>query len=292
MDRSARLRAFFARYVTRRAGVRDPRIERAFAAVPREPFAGPPPWSILPLGPWSGGPGYLRTPDDDPAFLYQDVLIALDPERGINIGEPSLHARCLDALELQEGEAVLHVGAGSGYYSAIIAHLVGPGGRVHAFEIDPGLAARAQRNLATLPWVTVEARSGIASDLPAVNAVYVSAGITQPDRSWLDALRPEGRLLFPLQSEQGAGGMLLAQKARPDSTAWPARFVSRSSFILCRGLQDPGQGRRVAAAFARGDWHEVRALRLDSEPDASCWLRGKGWWLSTDAPDAPQLPDA
>lgn len=291
MDRSARLRAFFARYVTGRAGVRDPRIERAFAAVPREPFAGPPPWSILPLGPWSGGSGYLRTPDDDPAFLYQDVLVALDPERGINIGEPSLHARCLDALELQEGEAVLHVGAGSGYYSAIIAHLVGPGGRVHAFEIDPGLAARALRNLAALPWVTVEARSGIASDLPAVDTVYVSAGITQPDRSWLDALRPEGRLLFPLQSEQGTGGMLLAQKPRQGSIAWAARFVSRASFILCQGLQDPAQGRRVAAAFARGDWHEVRSLRLDGEPDASCWLRGKGWWLSTDAPDTPQLPD-
>ena len=50
----------------------------------------------------------------DPAYLYQDWLIALDAARGINIGEPGLHARCLDALALREGEEVLHVGAGAG----------------------------------------------------------------------------------------------------------------------------------------------------------------------------------
>ena len=160
-DRSAKLRSFFARYVAARGGADDPRIEAAFAAVPREPFAGPAPWSVLPVGRWCvppSGPSYIRTPDDDPAFLYQDALVALDPARGINIGEPSLHARCLDALAVREGEAVLHVGAGSGYYTAILAHLVGPAGRVHAFEIDPDLAGRAGRNLADLPWVELRAR--------------------------------------------------------------------------------------------------------------------------------------
>ena len=71
------------------------------------------------------GAGYLSTPDDDPAFLYQDTLVALDADRGINIGEPTLHARCLDALALREGETVLHVGAGAGYYTALLAHLSG-----------------------------------------------------------------------------------------------------------------------------------------------------------------------
>jgi len=107
--------------VAGRGGARDPRIEQAFAAVPREPYAGPAPWSVLMVGAWATARSdfkYLQTPDDDPAFLYQDVLIALDPARGLNIGEPSLHARCLDALEVGEGEAVLHVGAGSGYYTS------------------------------------------------------------------------------------------------------------------------------------------------------------------------------
>lgn len=279
MDRSAKLRAFFARYVAAQGGARDPRIEQAFVAVPREPFAGPGPWSIR-----TSSTSYAQTPDDDPAFLYQDTLVALDADRGINIGQPSLHARCLDALAVREGAEVLQVGAGSGYYSAILAHLVGPGGRVHAYEIDPGLAARAERNLAHLPWVDVAARSGIADGLPKVDAVYVNAGITQPSMAWLDALRPEGRLLFPLQPVGALGGMLLVRRPRR-GTAWPARFVSRATFIPCEGRQDDEMGRRLAAAFSGDGWRAVRSLRLDDSPDGTCWLEGDGWWLSTTAPE-------
>jgi hypothetical protein len=98
------------------------------------------PWS-----PGAPGPSYIPTPDDDPAFLYQDSLIALDPIRGINIGQPSLHAHCLDALALQPEEIAVHVGAASGYSTVILAHPAGPSGRVHAFEIDTDLAMRAGR---------------------------------------------------------------------------------------------------------------------------------------------------
>ncbi len=288
-DRSANLRAFFARYVTAKGGVQDPRIEQAFAAVPREPFAGPGPWSVLSVGPWapiSSSSPYVQTPNDDPAFLYQDTLVALDAERGINIGEPSLHAHCLDALNVRPGETVLHVGAGSGYYTAILASLAGSEGRVHAFEIDPGLAARTGRNLAHLPWVEVQPRSGIAEDLPQVDAVYVNAGITQPSWTWLNALRAGGRLLFPLQPEGGFGGMLLIQKPREGGTTWPARFVSRAAFIACQGRQDDAAGRALAAAFAGGACGDVRSFRLDASPDATCWFKGEGWWLSTAAAGA------
>lgn len=276
-ERSAKLRAFFARYVSARGGARDAHVERAFAAVPREPFAGPGPWHVA-----AGESGYLATPDDDPAFLYQDTLIALDPARGINIGEPSLHARCLDALALREGETVLHVGAGAGYYTAILALLVGSRGRVRAYEIEPSLAARAERNLAEFSWVTVEARSGIRDDLPGADAIYVNAGLPQPSRAWLDALRPGGRLLFPLQGGNGAGygGMLLITRPRGRGESWPALFVCRAAFIACRGGQDDTASRRVAAAFAGQRWQEVRSLRRSSAPDATCWLAGDGWWLS------------
>lgn len=50
-DRVAQLRAFYARFVASIGSARDPRIEHAFAAVPREPFAGPGPWSVLAFGP-------------------------------------------------------------------------------------------------------------------------------------------------------------------------------------------------------------------------------------------------
>lgn len=278
-DRAARLRGFFARYVATKGGAKDPRIERAFAAVPREPFAGAGPWQIrVPDGP------YIPTPDDDPAYLYQDWLVALDVARGINIGEAGLHARCLDALALRDGEEVLHVGAGAGYYTAVIAHLVGPSGRVHAFEIDADLAERARRNLAHLPEVEVHARSGIGDGLPRADAVYVNASAVGPSWSWLDVLRTGGRLMFPLHAPGGYGAMLRVTRP-PHGPAWPATFVSTAGFIACEGLQDQTAGRRLAAAFAGGGWQEVRSLRTDDAPDGTCRFAGEGWWLSTEAAD-------
>jgi protein-L-isoaspartate(D-aspartate) O-methyltransferase len=273
--RSARLRGFFARYVTARAGVQDPRIEAAFAAVPREDFAGPGPWSVA-----VPGFGYIRTPDDDIAFLYQDTLLAIDPARGINIGEPSLHARCLEALTLEHGETVLQVGAGVGYYTAILAQLAGEEGRVCGFEIEPDLATRAALNLAGLAGVEVQARSGIAAGLPRADAIYVNAGAPAPIRFWLDALLPGGRLVFPLQASGAFGAMLRVQRPRRGA-AWPARFICTAGFIPCQGSQDEELERRLAAAFADGGWQAVRSLRLDKPAEATCWFAGEGWWLST-----------
>lgn len=273
-ERSEKLRSFFASMVCSAAKTRDPRIEQAFAVVRREPFVGRGPWSI-----GLGGHDYVKTPDDDPAFIYQNTLVALDPSRGLNIGMPQWHALWLDSIALKEGETVLQVGVGTGYYTAIIAHLVGVSGRVHGYEIDAGLAARASENLKDWPQVDVQPRSGIAEDLPKVDAIYVCAGITQPSWTWLDALRPGGRLLFPLQPEGGFGGMLLLQ--RPDHRLrWPAKFVSRAAFIGCVGQQDADAGRRLAQAFSSG-WDRVRSFRMDDARDDTCWFAGDGWWLST-----------
>jgi protein-L-isoaspartate(D-aspartate) O-methyltransferase len=243
-DRSEKLRSFFAELICTKAEVRDPRVRQAFAAIRREPFVGPGPWSIQ-------ARTYVKTPDDDPAFIYQDTLVALDCERGINIGEPSSHARWLDALALREGETVLQIGAGSGYYTAIIAHLVGINGRVHAYEVDSAFTARAKENLNGLPQVDVQARSGVVGDLPKADAIYVCAASSRPSLAWLDALRPGARLLFPLAPEGEMGGMLLLN--RPDHGAiWPAKFVSGAQFVGCVGLQEAEANDRLKKAFSRG----------------------------------------
>lgn len=274
-DRLRALRSFYADLVV---SSRHPHLRQAFAAVPREPFAGPGPWSVM-----SMVLDYVVTPGDDAVFLYQDVLIALDRARGLNIGMPSAHAVWLGAVDVKPGESVLQVGTGTGYYSAIIAELVGAEGQVHAYEIDAGLAARAAAHLRDWPQVYVQARSGIAEDLPKVDVVYVCAGITQPSWSWIDALRPGGRLMFPLQPVDGLGGMLMI--TRPEhGLHWPAGFVSRARFIGCEGLQDHEAGVRLALAFADG-WAQVKSLRFDEPQPATCWFAGDGWWLSTMAPD-------
>jgi protein-L-isoaspartate(D-aspartate) O-methyltransferase len=271
-DRSEYLRSFYASLVC--AAARDSRIEQAFRAVKREPFVGPGPWRIT-----LGGNPYVMTPNDDPAFIYQNSLVALDHAQGLNIGMPSAHAYWLDGCDLKEGETVLQVGVGTGYYTAILAQLVGPGGQVHAYEIDESLADRARGNLKDLPQVDVQARSGIVPDLPKVDLIYVCAGAAQPAKEWLDALRPGGRLIFPLAPVGVLGGMLLIK--RPDQGAvWPAQFRGRAQFIGCIGLQDEDAGRRLTEAFQNG-WERVRSLRLDSAIDETCWFAGDGWWLST-----------
>src|SRR3954451_21410320 len=120
VDQSEKYRSFYARLICAAARADDPRIEQAFRAVMREPFAGPGPWSI-----GLGGHPYVETPDDDPAFLYQIALLALDRERGINIGIPNLSPQWAANRRLGAGGAVLPVGAGSDYYTSILAHLVG-----------------------------------------------------------------------------------------------------------------------------------------------------------------------
>ena len=273
-DRSAKLRRRYAADIARRAGVRDPRIEEAFAAVPREDFSGPPPWHI------SGG-GFFSQTEDDLARLYDDVLVAIDAKRGINNGQPSLHALCIDALAPKEGETVVQIGAGAGYYTAILARLVGPTGRVIAYEIEPGIAERARLNLAGYPQVEVRAHSGVGEALPRADCIYVNAAASHPVRVWLEALNVGGRLLFPLQAERSSGAMLLV--TRPDhGDAWPARIFSGVVFIACEGAQDVRIARKLDDAFRRGGSGEVRSLRFGGGPSASDWLSGDGWALSTE----------
>jgi protein-L-isoaspartate(D-aspartate) O-methyltransferase len=119
-----------------------PRAEAAFAVARREAFLGPGPWPICTRG------GHMTTPDDDPVYLYQNLLVGLIPERRLNNGQPSGHAMLMVQADPRPGEHTVHIGAGVGYYTAILAHMVGEKGRVTAIEYEPGLAARLVVNFA------------------------------------------------------------------------------------------------------------------------------------------------
>lgn len=284
MDPTAELaivRRAYAKQVLAEGGVTDPRIRAAFARVPREDFLGRGPWQVM------RAPGvYTTTPEADPVYVYTNQLVGLLPGRGINNGQPSLHAQCLAALQPQIGETVVHVGAGGGYYTAILARLVGAdragGGHVEAYEVEPELARLASANLAEFPGVNVEARSGAVGPLSLCDIVYVNCGATAPLPLWLDALRPGGRLLLPLTAEGGVGVMLLAKRPNGygDAIAWPARVVVPVLFIGCEGARGREEERALGAALARGGGSAVRWLWRAAPPDGSAWCAGRGWWLT------------
>jgi len=201
MDREQELgfvRRAYAREIMATAGVSDPRVETAFAEVRREDFLGPGPWLFV------GSLGdYIPTASADPAFLYLDRVVGILPERHLNNGQPSLHAKLIAEASLQAGEHVVHIGAGTGYYTAIMAHLVGPSGKVTGIELDPGLAERARDNLSSYPDVDVVCGNGAVVPFETADVIYVNAGATRPVDAWLDRLSEGGRLILPLTTNRG-----------------------------------------------------------------------------------------
>lgn len=283
-------RASYARLITGIAGVVADSAEstlliEALSSVPREQFVGSGPWRIVTQR------GYVTVPCEDPAFLYQDFAVALLPDKQINNGQPSLHVRCFAALQIKPGETVIHAGAGTGYYSALLANLVGPSGSIVAYELDRDLAAKATSNLKAFPNISVQNRSAVEGPLPECDVVYVNAGATGPMSAWLDCLRPGGRLLFPLTAAQGQGAMLLI--TRTVNGGFAAKFVIPAAFIHCSGARDEELGKKLLEAFISGGlWNlanknrvwGVKSLRRNTHPDDTCWLAGNGWWLSKAEP--------
>ncbi len=130
------IRRAYAKQVLAEARIDDIRLEDAFADIRREDFLGPGPWLAV-----SWRDDYVRTPSADPVYLYTDNVFGLIPAGHINNGQPSGHARWIAAASITEGDDVVHVGAGTGYYTAILAQLAGASGTVRAVEIGPELAS-------------------------------------------------------------------------------------------------------------------------------------------------------
>ena len=288
MDRHAELRiirAAYAKQILAAARVNDPRLETAFGAIRREDFLGPGPWPILR---WQGE--YVPTPDADPVYLYTNDLVGIVPERHLNNGQPSLHAHLIHRASPAEGEHVVHIGTGGGYYTAILAHLAGPSGRLTGIEYDGELAARARANLASTPNIEIIEGDGALVGFDQADVIYVNAGCTHPVESWLDRLADGGRLILPMTSDQGFASASPAQMARAGAVFrierragdYFANWISGVAIFPCAGSRDEASERALAEAFARGGWQQVTRLYRDREiPDERCWLRGPRWCLAT-----------
>jgi protein-L-isoaspartate(D-aspartate) O-methyltransferase len=273
MESTKGYRKKFAQHVTDIAGIKpiNEKLIAAFELVRRENYLGPGPWEIR------TNEGYTAT--DDVSLLYQDVLVALDSKEKINNGQPSLHASCLDAIQIEAGDTILHIGAGTGYYTAILAELTGLSGSVFAYEINTELSERALDNLKHRSNIYVQDCSGTVGTLPECNVIYVSAGVTGPPVEWFNALKPKGRIIFPLTSTLGSGGMLLLE--RVDETRYLAEFTGAASFIPCIGARDERSAFKLADKFNDRSAKDVKSLHRGSSPDETCWFSSEDWWLST-----------
>lgn len=283
-------RRLYAQQMLARAFVeRDERLMSAFARVPREDFAGPPPWYIR------DQEGYRAMPSNDPLVLYQDVLVGLDMARAVNNGSPALHVGLLHKAGIQEGEHVVHLGAGSGYYSAILAELVGPSGQVTAVEYDAKLAEMARAALK--PYDQVQVVHGSAFDWPPVKSaakadvIYVNFALDHPPARWVENLYLNGRLIFPfgVPAMDAAGGrtgvtaragMLMIERR---TAGFEARFLQGVSFVWAEGLDEvPGRHEGLMRAFRSGGHAKIRSLRWGGSPDGREWYGEEGWGLSFD----------
>lgn len=298
------VRQAYAKQTMALADVADPRIGAAFAHVPREDFLGPGPWQMM------RAPGiYSPTPEADPVYIYLDRAMGLVPERSINNGQPSLHAMLLKSAAIKEGEHVVHVGAGTGYYSAIMALLAGPTGTVTAIECDPELAVRARSCLAGIPNARPVEGNGASVDFGAADVIYVNAGVTHPADAWLDNLTEGGRLLLPLSTDENlpsasagapgkaalasfAKGWFDPRKAmrtgayfliRRNGDTYEARKLLPMAIIPAEGVRTQAAEAALAAAFEKDDGEMVtRLVRGQSVPDEKAWLCGEGWCLARD----------
>lgn len=168
-----------------------------------------------------------------PEEAYEDKAISLKKQNDevvSTISQPSIVAHMLEELQLEAGNKVLEVGAGSGYNAALISYLVGPEGQVITMEYDKDMAERAKANLKDYPNVEVicgDGRYGYEDRAPFTRIV---ATVTAIDvyLEWQRQLADGGLMLLPLEYVPGFTRLLKLQRKGNELQGrfnWAVNFV-------------------------------------------------------------------
>jgi protein-L-isoaspartate(D-aspartate) O-methyltransferase len=274
-----RLRHFYSEELRVVAGLESPDLVSAFARVPRERYLGAPPWKFS-SGNSLNRSSYRAT--SNVCDLYHDVFVALKSEKFLNNGQPSMIARLIAALNLSPGKRVFHCGCGTGYYTAIMAEVVGSNGSVVAAEIDSTLAEIAVTNLRDYDHVRVLSRDGADVDPVACDAILINAGVTHPHRAWLDGLSEGGVLVLPLSVGRNLSvndAMVLAITRRHDQFA--AELLSIITIYSSPSMRDPMLQSMLNDSFESHAMLGVKSVRKDDhERTDSCIVHAPGFCLS------------
>lgn len=206
--------------LTRDGLLSDDVIAAAFRATPRHHFL----------------PG--RSLDE----IYADKAIAVkrDGETWLSSSsQPAIMAIMLAQLGLAPGQRVLEIGAGTGYNAALIAHIVGPTGRVISIDLDDELVAAARGHLAAAGVGGVELRAGDgalgAPDAAPFDRIIVTVGAWDLLPAWRAQLAPDGRIVLPMTLLPGQM-FSLALERRGDAT-WEALSARPCGFVAMRGAE-------------------------------------------------------
>lgn len=279
-------RAFYAQEIRFASNVATPGLVEAFARVPREKFLGPAPWyigSAETRGLSAAGIGQMSYVSvEDPRDLYHNVIVSIDRSKDLNNGQPGSLARWIDALALKPGERVFHLGCGVGYYTAIIAEMVGTTGSVVGLELQPDLAARAKENLVAYANVSVHAGDGASFDPGPCDAIFVNCGVTHPQNIWLDRLQDGGRLVVPFtMAINPALGQGIMTKIVRIGSGYSAEMVSPVAIFSGGNLRDPALEPLMAKALRSGGLLKLKSVRRDThEPAETCVLHAPEVCLS------------
>jgi protein-L-isoaspartate(D-aspartate) O-methyltransferase len=148
---------------------------------------------------------------------------------------PGIVAAMLEQLDIRPGHRILEIGAGTGYNAALLACLAGPAGQVTTVELDPGIAAEAEKALAAAGYghVTVVAGDGEYGHAPGApyDRIIVTAGAWDLPSAWADQLAPGGILVVPFRMR----GLTRCITFEHSAGIWRSRSMHECGFMPIRG---------------------------------------------------------
>lgn len=142
-------------------------------------------------------PRHLFVPEAVQHRAYEDAPIPIG--FGQTASQPSLQALYLQVLKIQSDQKVLEIGTGSGYQTALLAHLAS---HVYSVERIRELSARARTVLDDLRFSNIALLVGDGtigwSRYAPYDAILVAAASPDVPQALLDQLSEGGRMLIPL----------------------------------------------------------------------------------------------
>lgn len=164
--------------------LRRPEFEAAFRAMPRQHFL----------------------PDLQPEEVYADAAVPIkrsgDGQVISSSSQPTMMLYMLEQLNLQPGDNVLEIGAGTGYNAAIMQQIVGSQGTITTIEYDEALAQQAADNLrrARSSEVLVVTGDGVYGYAPraAYDRIICTANVWDIPPAWVRQLKDDGLIVAPI----------------------------------------------------------------------------------------------